>query len=200
MSLKKIYEKLRKDRADSIVSAIIVFPIMASFLITGVDYSIFMGNRGRIQGIARDSARTVAIMGGNGIPKSNLVTPIQKAYGTSRSKACSKIDNKSIAYGALNDNSSSTECQVIKALTVDKGLVDVSVSAVQCTPQVATSIGAQVTCTVTWEYDGIPGSILTFIRPDPKNNFRTSPIKTSTTGSSESEVRFDTSDLVSDSE
>lgn len=197
MSLKKIYEKLRKDRADSIVSAIIVFPIMASFLITGVDYSIFMGNRGRIQGIARDSARTVAIMGGNGIPKNNLVTPIQKAYGTSRSEACSKIGEKSIAYGALNDNSSSTECQVMKALTVDKGLVGVSVSAVQCTPQVATSIGAQVRCTVTWKYDGIPGSILTFINTEQDITKRKPPVM-NTTGSSESEVRFDTGDLVSE--
>ena len=181
--LKKFFKHFNSDRGDSLVSAIIVFPLVIMFIITGVDYSIYMANRGQIQGIARDAARTVAIMGGDG--NATKTTPIEKAYGQTRSNACSGLTTADKAYSS---NSSAIECNVIQTLKQSSGLVNVTITGVTCSPEVATFIGERVSCSVTWKYNGIPGSGLGFINSNNDNV---------TSGTSESEVKFTTNDLVS---
>lgn len=182
--LKKFFKRFNSDRGDSLVSAIIVFPLVIMFIITGVDYSIYMANRGQIQGVARDAARTVAIMGGDG--NATQATPIEKAYGQTRSNACSGLTTTTDK--AYSSNSSAIECNVIQNLKQSSGLVNVTITGVNCSPEVATSVGSRVSCSVIWKYNGIPGSGLGFINSNNDNV---------TSGTSESEVKFITNDLVS---
>lgn len=184
--MKKFLNRFRSDRADSIVSTIIVFPLMMMFIVTGVDYSVYMSDRGQVQGIARDAARTVAIMGGNGT--NTKATPIQKAYGETRSSACAGINTNSGSAGkAYKSTSTATECGAIKSINSQAGLVNMEVNELICTPSVTKFIGQRVSCTVTWKYKGIPGSVFSFIGSGKENNTR---------GTSESEVQFTTDDLV----
>lgn len=178
--VKDFFKQFRSDRGDSLVSAVIVLPLIIFLIFTAIDFSLYMGNRGMIQGIARDGARTAAIMGGAG--NANYVTTIEKAYGTSRSQACSGLD----AASGYKDNSA-IECDLLRNLKDSKGLVNVQVNSVTCSPEYTAYIGQRVSCEVDWEYKGVGVSGLTFIDS-------TSSVKT--TGTSESEVALTQSDLV----
>ena len=73
--MKRFFKSFKSDRGDSLVSFIIVVPVLLMILITSVDYGIFMLNRGQIQAVARDAARTVAIYGGNGDASKDWCAP-----------------------------------------------------------------------------------------------------------------------------
>ena len=76
-----------KDRGDSeLVSLVLLIPLIVGILFTMIDMSVYFSNRAQIQSAARDAARTVAIMGGNGTSLSG--TPIEVKYGSRRQKAC----------------------------------------------------------------------------------------------------------------
>lgn len=179
--VKDFFKQFRSDRGDSLVSAVIVLPLIIFLIFTAIDFSLYMGNRGMIQGIARDGARTVAIMGGDGT--NNKGTTIEKAYGASRASACNDLD----AASGYKSTNSAIECDLIKNLKNSKGLVNIQVNSVTCSPQYTTYIGQRVSCEIDWEYKGIGVSGLTFIDS-------TDSVKT--TGTSESEVALTSSDLV----
>ena len=181
---RKFFKRFSSDSGDSLVSAVIVFPVVIMFIVTSIDYSIYMSNRGQVQGIARDAARTVAIMGGNG--NAAKATPIEKAYGQSRANACSGFTVGKAAPG-YRTTSTAIECNVVRALLNQQGLVNAEITNVVCTPAAATFIGADVKCTISWKYNGIPASALGFINSNNVN---------ATAGTSQSEVKFANSDLV----
>ena len=147
--MKKFLSRLKSDKADSIVSAVIVFPMMVMLIITGIDYSVYMSDRGQVQGIARDAARTVAIMGGNG--SSGEATPLQKAYGQTRAQACGAVDPDGIANKALTSNSTAVECNIINPLNSQAGLTHAAITKVACTPSNAEEIGTRVSFTMIWK-------------------------------------------------
>lgn len=151
----KILKRLKSNRADSIVSAVFFFPLFIVILISGIDYSVYMSDRGQIQGVARDAARTVAIMGGNGTD--TMQTPLEAKYGTSVTTACKNITSKQQAKTPI-------ECNVVNSLQNNQGLVSTEITNVTCTPSNTTAIGQRVACTIKWYYRGIPGSALTIFR------------------------------------
>jgi len=188
--LKKLTKKLNSDKGDSLVSTIIIFPLMIIMLVTAIDFSIYMANRGQIQGIARDGARTVAIMGGNGTNKQG--TAIEAKYGNARSESCAGLESE-----AFTSKSTSIECNIIRNLENYKGLVNVEIKAVKCTPQKANFIGQRVSCEISWKYGGIPGSTMTLMRNAA--SFNSDPALqglNTTAGSSESEVNLNGVSLV----
>lgn len=182
---QNLLKRLKSDSGDSLVSAVIVFPLVIMLIITGIDYSIFMSNRAQIQGSVRDAARTVAIMGGNG--NQTKSTPIEYAYGTTRSQACAGI--------AAKDAITTIECSLFTTLKSQNGLVNVTFTdtknnqpkSITCGGEVSTFVGQRVTCKVAWVYNGIPGSIISLMKSNNQNYAE---------GSAESEVKFSTSDLV----
>lgn len=182
--LKRLLLRLRSDHGDSMVSAIIVLPLLVAMLLTIIDSSIYLANRGQVQAIARDGARTVAIMGGNG--NASMGTALEAKYGQSRAAACSGLTGGR-ASAALRDTSTPIECNIIRALNSATGLVNTNIDAVTCTPQVTTFIGQRVACEVKWTYNGIPGSAISFLQLGKQNT---------TAGSAESEVMLATGDLV----
>lgn len=196
----KILKRLKSNRADSIVSAVFFFPLFIIILISGIDYSVYMSNRGQIQGVARDAARTVAIMGGNGTDK--LQTPLEAKYGTSKSTACKDVTSKQAK--------TPIECNVVNSLQNNQGLVSTEIVNVKCTPSNTTSIGQRVSCEIQWNYGGIPGSALTIFRSastakganqwDQNAYAQTSdnkPAPQTVAASSEAEVIIPSGDMVS---
>lgn len=178
---KKLISRLRSDRGNALVSAVIVFPLVVMFIVTGIDFSLYVSNRGQVQAVARDAARTVSIMGGNGTQSTG--TPLEKAYGQTRASACNGLTS---ADGFKSTNTA-IECNAIKSIKEHKGLVNININSVTCSPSVATAIGQTVKCSVDWKYNGIPASAFSFIGSNGSNI---------TEGTSQSEVRLDSTDLV----
>lgn len=185
--MKNFFVKIKSDKADSLVSAVIILPMMFFMLITTVDFGVYMSNRATIQAIARDGARTVAIMGGDGTATSG--TPLEAAYGQSRSSVCTSAQNGIASSAYKSSESSAIDCSVMSAINQSTGLVNVEVSAVNCGPNASTFIGQRAYCEVKWSYGGIPGSAMSFTRGD--NGEQILGGKNTTTGSAETEVKFD---------
>lgn len=190
--MKKFFAKIKSDKADSLVSAVIILPMMFFMLITTVDFGVYMSNRATIQAVARDGARTVAIMGGDGTASTG--TPLEAAYGQSRSTSCDSA-RKGIASNAVKNSSSAIDCSVMGALNNSTGLVNVEISSVNCGPNISSYIGQRAFCEIKWSYGGIPGSAMSFTRAD--NGEQILAGQNTTAGSAETEVKFaGTGDLV----
>jgi Flp pilus assembly protein TadG len=152
----------KSDRADSnLVTLVIVMPLIIAILITIIDTSIFFSNRSLIQASARDAARTVAIMGGNGT--ADRGTPLEIKYGLNRTALCNSVTANSTAYKAKTKDSTAIECNLMVALGTASSLIATEFTSVKCDPRTAQQVGATVTCTVEWEYGGIPASALSYI-------------------------------------
>lgn len=165
---KKIRNRLKSDRGDSsLVSLIILIPLIVAILITMIDTSIYFSNRAQVLNSARDAARTVAIYGGDGTAKSQ--TPLERSYGIDRASVCtSALANSVVTKGAYKpDTSTAIECSLMKTINESKGLIQTTLSNVNCGPGYAQQISDRVYCEVTWKYEGVPGSGLTLIRSVP---------------------------------
>lgn len=192
--MRKFFIKRRhKDSGDSeLVSLLILLPLVLMLLFTMVDTTIYFANRSQIQSAVRDGARSVAIMGGNGT--SSMGTAIEAAYGVPRASACSEIVRTSnVTKKAYKSTSTAIECSVLQKYATNVGLINVTVKNLKCDPIITSeAIGQTTTCKVDWEYGGIPGSSLGFIKT-ADGKF---PMRESTSiGQSESEVRMDSGNL-----
>lgn len=186
--LKQIQKRLRRDRGDSsLVSLIIVLPLLLGLLFTIFDISAYFSNRAYIQTVSNNGARTVAIMGGNG--NGTQSTTIEAKYGMTRADTCDKVDKTlRVAEAAANlSTSTAVECNMMVSLQEANGLVNVTVQSVKCTPSITTSIGGRTSCEIKWTYGGTPGSGMSLLQLGKLNT---------TAGSSESEVNLTGSPLV----
>lgn len=178
--IRKMRKRTKTDRGDSeLVSLLILLPIVLGILFTMIDSSVYFANRAQMQAAARDGARTVAIMGGDGTP--SRATPIEKRYGVTKAQACKDLDKSPVTaavYAAKGSQLTPIECQVLQSYST-AGLVSVEVTNVVCGPQRTVNVGAKTECTVDWAYSSIPGSTLGFIKIGKENT---------TKGSAESEV------------
>lgn len=188
--LRKLFKDNKDDRGNALVSSLFIFPLLIVMLITTVDFSMYLNNRAQIQGVARDGARTVAIMGGNG--NATQGTPIEKQYGQSRASACNAVSGSK----AFNSSSTAIECNMIASLDNHKGLVNVDVTGVKCSPTQANFIGQRVACEVRWVYGGMPASMLSMLQGSSGNSEGLRGVSV-TAGSSESEVNLNGVTLVS---
>lgn len=143
----KLFKLRRSDKGDSeLLSFMIIFPLLMFMILFLVDFSMYSMNRSTIESNARDAARTVAIMGGNGTPGNPTV--LEATYGDST--AC---QDAGIGGGYTN-----TECTVWENLG-DAGLVNTEITNVKCSPVMTKAVGQPVSCTVTWNYSGYTGFI-----------------------------------------
>jgi len=166
--------KTKEDRGDStLVSTILVIPLLLGILITMTDLSIYFSNRSQIMNMARDAVRTVSIYGGNGTD--TAATPLEVAYGISRASACNgepqtnpmvnaAYNNADTALTTSRTNSTAVECSLMKTLATSASLISVEITNVTCGPQKSTQIGSQVYCVVRWKYNSVPGSGLGFLQ------------------------------------
>lgn len=165
---------LQKDRGDStLVSTILVIPLILGILITMIDLSVYFSNRSQVMNMARDAVRVIAIYGGNGTD--TQATPLEAAYGISRATACSgapqndpavneAYNNADPALTTNRTNSTAVECQLMNTMATSSTLINVQLERLTCGPQKSTQIGSQVYCVVEWRYGSIPGSALGFLQ------------------------------------
>lgn len=130
--LTKLKNKLKSDKASSeIVSALIILPIVFAILITMIDSAIYFSNRAQIQSTVRDSARSVAIMGGNGTDMQE--TPIEKKYGQNRNTLCNSIKNNDSVNTALNSGKlTAIECNTLSTIANSSGLINIKITSIKC--------------------------------------------------------------------
>lgn len=177
---KNIQKRLRGDRGDStIVSLVFVIPLLLGLLFTIFDISCYFSNRAYIQTVAHNGARTISIMGGNG--NATQSTPIEAKYGMTKADTCGLVSTSGIASEAKTSTSTAIECNMMVALQEATGLVNVGIQGVKCTPTSTTSIGERTSCEIKWQFDGTPGSGMSFMNLG-QNNI--------TAGSAESEVNL----------
>jgi len=192
-------KKVKSDSGSSaLVSFILLVPLFLGIIATGVDFSFYFANRGQVEAVARDAARTVAIFGGNG--SSTQSTTIEKSYGTSKAVACSvgrtdiaNAPNKYIFVNANRTNLTSVECNVLASLANNGGLISFAEEVpviVKCGPNSASAVGTRTYCSITYKYGGIPGSPLSFIQIRNSDGSEGGMLSTNVvTKSSESEVK-----------
>lgn len=160
-----LFKRLRRDKGDStLVSTVIVIPLIVAILITIIDTSMFFSNRSFLINATRDAVRTVAIFGGNGTPTAE--TPLESAYGSNTNPCAGDLRSNPMIDTTYDPATSSTavECQLMSNLASSAGLVNVKIKDVKCGPSKSSFIGQQAFCTVAWTYDGVPGSGLTLLR------------------------------------
>lgn len=168
-----IKQRLKSDRgSSSLISFILLVPLFLGLIITAVDMSFYFSNRGQVEAVARDAARTVAIFGGNGTTAQS--TTIEKSYGSNRNTACSSsradigaAPNKYIFTDANKSAMTAVECNVVAALANSQGLVSFSTKTpveVKCGPNQASSVGTRTYCEIKYTYEGMPGAPLSFIQ------------------------------------
>ena len=152
----------RSDDADStMVSFILIFPLFFGILMTIIDTSVYFANRSIVANIARDSAREAAIFGGPGTGQ--VESKLEQEYGST----CTPTAAGGNTWGP-DGQMSGVECQLANKLYYGSGLTNVKVTDVSCTTgqadQLASKVGDVITCAVKWNYGGIPGSVLGFVR------------------------------------
>lgn len=197
--LRRIFrKKIRSDKGSSaLISFVMLIPLFLALVITAFDVSFYFSNRGQVEAVARDAARTVGIFGGTG--SVTEATSIEKKYGLNKATACSAARANSAPYKDLwtSVNKSSytpIECNVLYALATNGGLVSVTMDGtgdgVKCGPKTASAIGSRTFCTVTYSYNGMTGSPMSFIQMRQADGTSGGLLsKNVVTKSSESEVK-----------
>lgn len=174
-----------KDRGDSeLVSLVLLIPLIVGILFTMIDMSVYFSNRAQIQSAARDAARTVAIMGGNGTSLSG--TPIEVKYGSSRQKACEGLATNERTKKAYSSASTVSECHAMQSYAKSAGLVNVEIESLKCTPTKTDGVGVKTQCVVKWKFGHVPGSPLGFVKTEKG----LAGTHNTTVGTSESEVNM----------
>lgn len=167
----KILQKFKKkfssdDGGSGMITFLIIIPILLAFMITVIDTSVYFSNRSQVTAAARDGARTIAIMGGNGT--NTTATIIEKSYGMNRGEACRESDFAPGFKNAIKNTSTPVECNIVRSIQGNTGLISVSFDSpdtgVSCGPTISTSIGSRTYCEVTFDYNGLPGSPISWVK------------------------------------
>lgn len=200
--LRRIFrKKIRSDRGGSaLISFIMLTPLFLGLVITAFDTSFYFSNRGQVDAIAKDAARTIAIFGGNG--NATRATTIEKSYGSDKSTACSQsraatnnVPLPDLWTSVNKGDYTPIECNALFALVSNGGLVSVSMDkggeGVECGPERAENVGSRTFCTITYTYDGMPGAPLSFVQMRQDDGTSGGLLsKNVVTKSSESEVKM----------
>lgn len=176
--MKKILKRLRRridsnSGAASTIEFIFIIMFLFIFMMSVIDLGIYFSDRNTITNTAQNGARLVSIYGGS----SN--TTISKAYGLSKiTPECNKVNANGPA-----------ACGMIQQLeNQGSSTIDLQVKSARCYVNPANSqeektdvdkLSDRPTCTITWEYPGLPGSALTiFSSLRNKNNISTTTTET----------------------
>lgn len=168
----RLSKRKHSDRADShIISFVLIFPLFFSMLMTIIDTSVYFSNANIITNLTKDAARHAAIIGGPG----NTVyrSRLEQDYGFTN---CTPAASNKIFTG--NSSGSATECVLMNNISQNSRLINVLVWHAICNvPTVAegnamgnynltSAPGQEISCSVGWQYRGMPGSVLSYIGGD----------------------------------
>lgn len=153
---KLLARRRHSDRGDSsLVTFVLVMPLFFMFLMTLIDTSVYFVNRATVQHVARDGARQVALLAGDGTATTR--TRLEESHG--RQGSCALVPDAA----HRTANQTEVECQVLERYA-DERLLTVTIDRVDCGPSFVVALGQETYCSVTWSNAGVPGSALNFIR------------------------------------
>lgn len=160
----KLAKRVQNDSGDStLVSTVIVLPLLIVIFFTIIDVSIYFSNNSLLNGVARDGARTVAIMGGTD-------SPLSDRYGV----------------GEVEEN-------LVSTLDNTKGLISVSIDTdtIDCGPDITAGVGEETHCEIPWTYNGVGLSLFSLLASSDDHDFDENALNSNITrGTAESEVGF----------
>lgn len=137
----------KKNLSDSetgseIVTTLFLIPLFVAILFAIVDVSTYFQTKTQVQNITRDGARTVALLGGT-----STTIPLNKdKFGGSG------INVTNYVYDKLVDGSGNCRISGCSAPPT-----------VTCSPNIATAISANATCTVNYRYRGVGGALVEWL-------------------------------------
>lgn len=175
--LTYVHGEIRSEDADStVISTVLVFPILLMMLITMVEMPIFFSNRNLLQNDLRQGARTAAILGGNGSGSNRLaqtyadrnacstrVELTNASGGGTGSQIITSVysGGKRVVKGGRTDDI--VACETAVGIVQNKGYIAFNVYNVNCGPVLANRIGQATYCEADYYYDGIPGGGMSLI-------------------------------------
>lgn len=154
----KLKSRSKSGRAGSeTVEFLFVILVLVEFALAMIDAGIYFNDRNLLTNAAQQGARLTAVYGGS----SN--TAITSAYGQGgRPELCDRVHANGPA-----------ACQVTQSLNDTKQVgTNMDITAVDCTVRDANSNNDKSTvdslqdrpsCSITYTYNGIPGSIFNFV-------------------------------------
>ncbi len=123
--LSFLRKRMRDENGSEAIQALFTIPIFISLFFIIVDTSLYFSSRSTVEDFARDAARQVAIQGGNNSPlNSDGTTVAQETYNL-----------------LINPDGSCTPGSCTEP------------PVVTCTPAVATSLGQDVSCTISYYHN-----------------------------------------------
>lgn len=137
--LKCIKKKNDESGSAELIALLFSLILLISLCVVALDLSMFYQNRSTIQSVARDGARTVAILGGAG--DKYHMSKLEKAYGTSEQLSTT----------------------IKKSLEENPALSNVIIKNVSCGPYRTDHVGDETYCSVTFQYYPLPGDPLSLL-------------------------------------
>lgn len=131
-----------RETGSEIVTTLFLIPLFVAILFAIVDVSTYFQTKTQVQNITRDGARMVALLGGT----SPSIPLNQDKFGGGG------INVNSYVYNKLVDGSGN--CRISGCTTPP---------SVSCTPNVASRISDNATCTVTYSYRGVGGALVQWL-------------------------------------
>lgn len=178
------------DKGDSLVSLLLIIPLIFTMMLSALDTYFHQGNMATVQTLARDGARTISILGGDDNGSSNS-SKLAKIHGVPQSTACSALASMKNTTAASSNAYSSTECELATrvAMIDGRGMTNLSVTDVTCGPSLTTASAGQGTtyCSITWESNPLPFSVRGIAQAaDPTHNYTEATI----CGTAKTEVKM----------
>lgn len=136
-TMKAFLQRRKQSESGSteVITTLFMIPIILWLILSLIDVSLYFQARTTVQNVARDSARQVAVWGGNESPLRPYEVPVNVN-----------------GFNALF-NSATQTCKPGNCKTAP---------LVNCTPPLTAYAGQEVSCTVVYEYKAInPGNPLT---------------------------------------
>lgn len=134
--INRLRSRRRDERGNDLITSIFMIPIILGLIFVLIDVSVYFQARSEVQNVARDSARTIALLGGDSksIPLNNL------------GAKPSELGLKSIW-----DGSKCLPSACSKKPTIS------------CSPDKATQLNQQVTCRVNYFYQPAGGALVSWL-------------------------------------
>lgn len=166
--IQHVANELTTDDAEStVISMVMLFPILLCMLITMIELPILFSDRNLLQTDLQQGARTAAILGSNGNQGALAATYADKnaCSSTVHVKNGGTLPIMQVYSGGkrLVGEQSTVACETAIAIAQNQGFIAFDIYNVKCAPNLADRIGMPTTCEATYYYHGIPGGTMSMI-------------------------------------
>lgn len=144
--------------ASTTIEFLFVIIVLFIFTMSIIDLGIYFNDRNIVTNAAQNGARITSVYGGSG--NTNIAQSYAKNKNT---QECSSVGADASKYPAA--------CNMVQEMNNQKSAgIDMTIKSAQCyvnspnaddRKSVVETLSDRPTCTITWQYKGIPGSAVT---------------------------------------